>query len=319
MSVSGRLRALVGAAGPHLPSPLRALLPDHLAYRIALAGGGPRPGPAPGEDVPDEYAGRPYAFEDRGLVDYRMEQLLGTWFRGPLTRGPEAIAWLGAAQTLGRYVDDPFPAIVARRIGLGALNLGGAGTSPEYYLRHPGLLDEANRCPVAVVQVMSARGIDNSAFHSAEGRVGGVRTGTGAPTESVHVIDALLARGDTDGARRLVRESQQAWVERTLGLLGALHCRTVLLYVSFDEPPDDVVVDGRVLRKGFPQLVDDAMVRSVASSADRFVSVVSRVGIPQAVRDARGTIVRVNEYYPSPELHVLVADALTPVVQDLLG
>jgi hypothetical protein len=269
--------------------------------------------------VPPQFAGRPYAYDDRGLVDYPMEELHGTWFRGPLTRGPEAIAWLGAAQTFGRYVDDPFPAIVGRRIGRGTLNLGGAGPSPEYYLRHPELLDEANRCPVVVVQVMSARGIDNSSFRSAEGRVGGVRTDTGAPTESVHVIDALFARGDTDGARRLLRESQQAWVERTLGLLGALHRRTVLLYVSFDEPPDDVVVDGRVLRKGFPQLVDAAMVRSVAPSADRFVSVVSRAGIPHAVRDARGTIVRVNEYYPGPEIHELVADALTPVVEDLLG
>jgi hypothetical protein len=319
MSVSGRLQALVRTVGPHLPSRVRSLLPDSLAYRVALAGGGARSGPAPGEAVPVEFAGRPYAYDDRGLVDYPMEQLRGTWFRGPLTRGPGAIAWLGAAQTFGRYVDDPFPAIVGRRIGFGTLNLGGAGTSPEYYLRHPELLDEASRCPVAVVQVMSARGIDNSAFRSAQGRVGGVRTDTGAPTESVHVIDGLLARGDTDGARRLVRESQRAWVEKTLGLLGALDCRTVLLYVSFDEPPDDVVVDGRVVRKGFPQLVDADMVRSVTTSADRFVSVVSRAGIPQAVRDARGTIVRVNEYYPGPEIHGLVADALTPVVEDLLS
>ena len=318
MGMSGNVRAVLRATAQRLPSTVTALLPDRIAYRVALAQSTARQRSALPEEMPAEFRGRPYAFEDRAFLDYPMEQLHGTWFRGPLDRGPGAIAWLGAAQTFGRYVADPFPAIVGSRLGLGTLNLGGAGTSPEYYLRRPILFDEVNRCPVAVIQVMSARGIDYGSFRSAEGRVGGVRTDTGLPAESLDVINGLLARGESHEAHRLIEESQRAWVEKMTRLFESVTCRTVLLYISFEEPPEEVVVNDTMVKKGFPQLVSLEMIRDIAPLADDFVSVVSHAGIPQVLRDVRGRIARVNEYYPSPEMHRLAAEGLTPAVKRLL-
>ena len=127
-----------------------------------------------------------YQHEDEQFLDYGMAQLHGEWFRGPLDQGPDAIAWLGAAQTFGRYVAEPVPAIVGKRLGLGTLNLGSGGKGPEYFLRHPELLEEVNRCRVAVIQVMSARASDNSLFQSQRG-------GSADPPASVLTLE-LAAR-----------------------------------------------------------------------------------------------------------------------------
>jgi hypothetical protein len=319
VSGSGKMRALVRTTAKRLPSSVKALLPVRITNRITQAQGAPRRVPAQSKEVPVEFKGRPYQFEDREFFDYRMEQLHGKWFRGPLDRGPDAIAWLGAAQTFGRYVADPFPAIVGNRLALGTMNLGGAGTTPEYFLRQPILLDEVNRCPVAVIQVMSARGIDNSLFRSTEGRVDGVRSDTGMPTESLHLINDLLAQGKSNEAHRLVRETQNAWVQKMGMLFEAVRCRTILLYISFREPPPEFIVNDEMVKKGFPQLISLKMVRDITPLADQFVSVVSRAGIPQVIRDEDGKIARTNEYYPSPEMHRLAADELTPVVKRLIG
>src|ERR1700721_1759052 len=128
-----------------------------------------------------------YKRNDAGFFDYPMEKLHGEWFRGPLDRGPDAIAWLGAAQTFGRYVEEPFPGVVGKRLDLGTLNLGSGGKGPRYFLRHPELLEEVNRCRVAVIQVMSAKGSDNSLFQSEKGGAKGLRQATGTVTRATTI------------------------------------------------------------------------------------------------------------------------------------
>jgi Domain of unknown function (DUF6473) len=254
-----------------------------------------------------------YSRKDGRFMDYRMEQFHGEWFRGPLDRGPDAIAWLGAAQTFGRLVDEPFPEMVGGRLHLGTLNLGSGGKSPQYYLRHPELLDEVNRCRVAVVQIMSARGCDNSLFRSDQGGARGVRLDKGTPTRSPAILQDLISRRRPLKARRIVRQTQQAYVHEMGSLLRAIRVPKVLLWISF-RPLSPKKRGWQTLNATSPQLVSDAMVSKIEPLADQFIAVVSRAGIPQVIHDEASNVVRTNWYYPSPEMHRLAADELTPVV-----
>jgi hypothetical protein len=259
-----------------------------------------------------------YAVKDGQFIEYGLEQLHGEWFRGPLNRGPDSIAYLGAAQTFGRFAVEPFPAIIGDNLGLGTLNLGSGGKSPQYFLRRPELLEEVNRCRLAVIQVMAAKGMDNSLFRSKTGGAKGVRLDTGEQVRSLTIIPDLLGQGRDREARKVAQESQSNYVEAMRSLMKAVTPPKILLWISFHEPPgSDDYRD--TLDAGFPQLVNSRLVNEIKPSADRFVEVVSRAGIPQDIRDYAGNLLRTNSYYPSPEMHRLAADQLTPVVKELIG
>ena len=80
-----------------------------------------------------------YQDSDRHVIDYDL------WFadngklafRGPPPANPLGVAtvFLGAAQTFGRFVTNPFPNEVARFTGKPSLNLGISGAGAETYLR----------------------------------------------------------------------------------------------------------------------------------------------------------------------------------------
>ena len=259
-----------------------------------------------------------YQQEDGEFLDYGMAQLHGEWFRGPLDQGPDAIAWLGAAQTFGRYVAEPVPAIVGKRLGLGTLNLGVGGMGPEYFLRRPELLEEVNRCRVAVIQVMSARNSENSLFQSHKGGASGVRVDSGTYTpNAMLIVTDLLAQGRRREAGQIARESQQAYVQSMKRLFDAVKPPKVLFWFSYRTPPPAIKGYRRMVDV-FPHMVSRRMLSQIRRSADGYVAVSSRVGIPQIIRDDAGKEIAVNKYYPSPEMHQLAADPLTRALQSLL-
>jgi hypothetical protein len=260
-----------------------------------------------------------YQHQDGHFLDYGMVQLHGEWFRGPLDQGPDAIAWLGAAQTFGRFVAEPAPAMVGKRLGLGTLNLGRGGMGPEYFLRHPELLEEVNRCRVAVIQVMSARASDNSLFRSQGGGSSGIRLDTGARCpDPILIVKDLIAQDKRREAAKISRESQQAYVQSMKRLFDAIKPPKVLFWFSFRSPPPAIKGYRRMIDV-FPHLVSRRMVNQIRQSADGYVEVVSRVGIPQVIRDDTGNEITVNRYYPSPEMNQLAADPLTQTLKGILS
>jgi uncharacterized protein DUF6473 len=259
-----------------------------------------------------------YQRKDARIIDYGVEQLHGRWFRGPLDLGPDAIAWLGAAQTWGRFVPEPFAKLVGARLGIGTLNLGSGGKGPEFFLLHPKLIEEANRCRIAVVQVLPARGSNNSMFRSKRGGAIGTRLDSETPIRSPELIQELIDAGRDREVKKLVKESRRTYLHAMRSLLDSLRVPKILLWISFHEPPKAIEGYRRTLGVS-PQWVTREMVRRIRPLADRFVSVVSREGVPQPLRDREGNDAGTNGYYPSPEMHRLAADLLTPVVRELLG
>ena len=105
-----------------------------------------------------------FARHDVHLIDYHSYQLPGS---AQLLRGPACnldrpyLAFLGGAETYGRFLNDPFPKLVGQRLRLPVLNLGCVNAGPDVYLNDPALLCAAQNADLAIVEVMGAQNMTN--------------------------------------------------------------------------------------------------------------------------------------------------------------
>ena len=146
------LRYAVGAVQPLLASPTDAV-------RFALH-----------DRVFKQIKGHGYQPSDFEVVDYEQFELSEHL---PLFRGPrpsrealdsgEFFCVMGAAQTFGRLVREPWPNLLSGAIGLPVLNLGQGGLGPDFFL-HKDLVALAQRARFIIVQVMSGRSIGCSEY-----------------------------------------------------------------------------------------------------------------------------------------------------------
>lgn len=300
-----------------------------------------------------------YVRRDWRVVDYAPYRLVDRsgrktdhWLRGPepAQGGGDYIACVGAAQTFGCFVADPWPALLGRALDLPALNLGVGGAGPRWFLRHPELIDAINGARFAVVQVMSGRSTDNSVFESGgreqlTRRSSGRRTGADASWVELLREEAWFSArfagrtfhlgARTRRMRALVAETRRNWTAETIELLRAIEVPKVMLWLSRRAPGyiSSYATLGTLFRQ-FPQLVDGRMLRRVAAHADALVTTVSRRGSPQPLYDrftGQPTTISLsvnrsdfhgswskNMYYPSPEMHEDAARRLLPVCRGLL-
>jgi len=288
-----------------------------------------------------------YEARDWEVVDYHMYELDGTGlrFRGPrLERLPTDgyFVCIGAAQTFGCLCERPFPVLLQDRLGLPALNLGYGGAGPSFFLKHAALLEYINKARFAVVQVMSGRSESNRMFDS-----GGLeyltRRSDGQKMSADRAYNELLMgsnrsvvafAGPTE-VRRLVDESRQNWIANYRKLLDAITVPKILFWFAKRNPRYwQRYASAYTLFGEFPQLVNQAMMRAVAPTAEHYVRCVSRRGMPQYLlsrftgervsidlskdrADLTGTW-ETNIYYPTPEMHADAATALEPTCRGLV-
>ena len=285
-----------------------------------------------------------YQARDYEVIDYQLYQLPGSQlqFRGPepqLTDG-KFFSCLGAAQTFGCFAELPYPALLEKRWGTTALNLGYGGAGPRFFNRHPELIDMVNRGQFAIVQVMSGRSEDNSRFESRglellTRRSDGKQMSADAAWRSVlemrYVWRRLpfgktLARrmcrliGTVD-AQQLLNETRDRWVESYLQLLNSIRVPTVLFWFSKRAPDFQESYDELQGFMGqYPQFVTRPMVETITKQANHYIEVTTDRGSPQTLinrfdgssvtldlgndrADFAGQIWTKNQYYPSPEMH----------------
>lgn len=157
-----------------------------------------------------------------------------------LFRGPERVltqpfvAMLGGSPTFGKYVAQPFPALVERALDHPVANLGGLNAGPDFYLSDPAALAVAARARVAVVQVTGAEALTNPYYSVHSRRNDRFLAATPAlralfPTvdfAEVHFTRHLLQvleRSDPAACAQVVSGLKEAWMGRMRRLLG--HCR----------------------------------------------------------------------------------------------
>ncbi|MDR7123456.1 DUF6473 family protein [Pseudotabrizicola sp. 4114] len=268
------------------------------------------------------------AFEDPGdgSLDYYpcrygMSRVL---FRGPrrdLDR--PYVVTLGGTETYGKFVPEPFPALIEAATGLRMVNLGFVNAGLDLYLKDPDVLETASRARLAVVQIVGAQNLTNR-FYSVHARRNDRFLRASSYLRNIyrevdftefsftrHMLSTLQAVSE-NRFEVLAEELRAAWVTRMKTLIASLPCKTLLLWVANTPPPapgrrSDLAHD--------PLLVDAEMVAVLRAQVTCYVEVVAS---PDAV--LRGTSgmayapfdAPAAQGLPGPAVHRQIADQLGP-------
>ncbi len=194
---------------------------------------------------------RPWGAINYDPCRYGRSQLL---FRGPKRQpGGRYVAVIGGAETYGRFMEEPYPAMLERLLGLPVVNLGSPHAEAEAFMRDETVLGICAGAVMTVVQMGGAAGVCNPYFRVHPRRNDRVVQVTDALRELYPELDFTdhhfirhllgdLARHDRQRFARVVRAMRGAWVARMRGLLGRLGGAAVLLWMS-RHGPDDAAVD----------------------------------------------------------------------------
>jgi len=286
--------------------------------------------------IPKERMSRGYQRRDAHIVDYKIYELPGVdcGFRGPRPNSSEYIACVGASQTFGRFVQTPFPQLLAEALGIETMNLGRGGTSPSFHRSDPKLLEYINRARLVIVQVLSGRSQSNSLFQIENHSDHGINLADGQKASADQFYSWLLAQ-DMELAHKVVTETRDNYVSAMAQLLEAISPPKILLWFSARSPEyeESWKLPTWRLWGEFPQFVNREMVDRLRSYSDRYVECVSRRGTPQPLFDlagnrttfksfalpgVEGVVKTENRYYPSPEMHEDAAELLIPACRELL-
>lgn len=254
---------------------------------------------------------------------YGQSKLL---FRGPRRRlEGRFCAFLGGSETYGKFVPDPYPALIERQIGLPMINFGYMNAGADVFLNEPAIIDACNQARVTVVQLLGAHNMSNR-FYAVHPRRNDRFLRASHLMKSIfrevdftefhftrHMLLSLQARSPEKYAL-IEAELKSAWVARMRTLLRRITGRSVLLWVG-DHHVSGVTRD----RLGAePLLLDAGMVEAIRPFATDFVhvepSIVARaagtLGMSYAELDAPAAA-----QLPGPCVHVEIAAALAPVIE----
>ena len=272
-----------------------------------------------------------YSTRDFQIVDYQAYQLdkLPYSFRGPkpVLKNKKYISFLGAAQTFGVFCRKPFPDLIKDELGCNIINLGMGGAGPGHFL-HKELLSVINDSKIAVVQVLSARSVENSVMEDCTGTI--TIRATGEKLSSKDAYNRVLSNPEFD-AEQIISETRQNYTKAYKELLDKITVPKILFWFSDRDPAyqdDFSSVDG--IFNSFPHMVNQEIINIIAMECDEFVSCTTNRGLPQklisrftnkpvSIIDGPGKKPKThNYYYPSPEMHTDAAKVLLPVIQNYL-
>ncbi len=273
-----------------------------------------------------------YSKRDFKIVDYKPYQLqnLPYTFRGPKPnlKPKNYIAFIGAAQTFGCFCKNPFPNLIKEDFDVDILNLGMGGAGPDHF-NDPDILSLINNAKFVVVQVLSARSVDNSFMKDSTGSTTIRNTGEKITTKEAY--RRVLSQSESF-AKQIVNETRTNYIKKYQSLLEKISVPKILFWFS-ERNPDyrDDYTSVKKLFNDFPHLVNQQIFEKIAEHCDEKVICKTNRGLPQQLRSRfTGKPVSIiegpgkkpkkyNYYYPSPEMHIDAANSLKPSVKKLLS
>ncbi|MFN4130310.1 MAG: DUF6473 family protein [Paracoccaceae bacterium] len=273
-----------------------------------------------------------YEYPGDGSLDYYPCRY-GTsrvLFRGPCRDLDRPyVVTLGGTETYGKFVPEPYPALIEAATGLRMVNLGFVNAGLDLYLKDTDVLGTASRARLAVVQIVGAQNLTNL-FYTVHARRNDRFLHASAVLRNIyrdvdftefsftrHMLSTLQSVS-VDRFEVLAEELRTAWVSRMKALLASLQCKTVLLWVANSPPPapgrrSDLTHD--------PLLVDAEMISAVRAQVAHYVEVVASPtalsrgtdGMAFAPLDAIAA-----QGLPGPAVHRQIANQLGPELLRLL-
>lgn len=275
------------------------------------------------------------AFENAGCgtldylpCRYGKSKLL---FRGPRRRLDGVFcAAMGGTETYGKFVRDPWPALLEARIGLPVVNFGYLNAGIDVFAHEPQVAEVSRRACLSIIQLMDAHNMSNR-FYAVHPRRNDRLLHASSLMRGIfpeidftefnftrHMLNALRLRAP-DRYDLLVEELRTAWVARMGMLLNRVAGRKILLWIGDYTRPSVGVGAGA---EGAPQLLlTRDLVEQVRSNADDLIFV-------QPSDSARATGVE-GMYFgpleaaaaaemPGPWVHEEIAAVLEPAVRAMI-
>lgn len=268
-----------------------------------------------------------YEHAGAGALDYApcrygKSKLL---FRGP-RRNLDApfCAALGGTETYGKFVAEPWPALLEERVGMPVVNFGCLNAGIDVFIHEPQLTDASRRARVSIIQLMGAQNMSNR-FYAVHPRRNDRFLRASTLMRSIfpevdftefnftrHMLQTLQGRAP-DRYAMLVEELQAAWVSRMATLLERIEGRKILLWIG------DYIRNGE--DNGSPALVTPDMVARIQPLADRLVrvdpSAQARSLGTQGMRFGALEELAAAEM-PGPHVHREIAESLDVVLREML-
>lgn len=248
------------------------------------------------------------------------------YFRGPAQRlGGDYIAVLGGSETYGRYLADPYPALLQDEMGVRTVNFGYVNGSTDVFVHDETVIEACRHARAVVLQVTGAQNLCNR-FYTVHPRRNDRFVRASAMMRAVfpevdftefhftgHMLGALE---DVSQARfALIRdELRRVWVQR-MNLLMSQIARPVILLWMADRSPDD---PGETVADGGPLFVTRAMLAGlrgrIADTVEYTHADNCGIGLPD------GKVFGDAEQHaalamPGPAAHAAVAELLSGVLR----
>ena len=289
-----------------------------------------------------------YQTADAEIVDYRIWKIK-TAQSALAVRGPrpkslkpgEYCTSIGAAYTFGRFAPQPYPYLLGKALNISSLNLGFSGVGPSFYNqpRNQVIVDLINASKFVTISLFSGRSQDNSQFKTAWYSQEQYVLEDGQVVPADYAYQAFLENNDSQATMALLQETRARYLDEFIQLLEKITVPKVLLWFSKRSPDYEASSDSLFkLFGGFPQMVNLAMVETLKPYCEEYVEYVSTSGLPQPLvnrrtqqpvtiersRDYQAGKIQLtsswlthNSYYPSPEMHAGVTQALVPACKSL--
>lgn len=275
---------------------------------------------------------RQYQNRDWDVVDYELYTVPGFAYalRGPDLTDlslPHGVI-LGAAQSFGVLVPDPYAHKLTRETGMALRNFAVGGSAPALYLNNPIAIEACNAARFCIIQVLSARGSTNTYFESRDGK--NMLRPRGSRLPFVPGDTAFRAMFENEPllvSRLVVSEMRNNWTLEMIRLLSLIRVPKILLWFSKRSPdlPEEFKTYERAAGV-FPQFITREMIETIRPFTDQYVEVVSSRGMPNKLTNrftgeaatvllGDGATPRSEDnYYPSPEMHEDAFAALLPAL-----
>ncbi|MTJ03808.1 MAG: hypothetical protein FH759_03805 [Sediminimonas qiaohouensis] len=277
-----------------------------------------------------------YADVPVGALDYMPWRYADSKlvFRGPRRRleGQYAL-FLGGTETYGRFIADPFPAIVERRSGLRCVNFGWPNAGVDAFAVDPDILYAASQAIVNVVQITGAHNVTNP-FYSVHPRRNDRFVAASAALQRLypevdfmefHFTRHMLGRlwqVSPDRYAQVRAAAQNSWVQKMRGVLHEIGSKTILLWISERRISQSLESGCKGELASDPVFVTAQMIAMLRPYVARISEVV--VSDDALAQGTEGMVFSASEApaaaaMPGPLAHREVAEALVSPVMDMVA
>lgn len=253
-------------------------------------------------------------------------------FRGP-RRALENpyIAFVGATETYGKFIADPYPNLVENGLGRTCVNFGQLNAGVDAFMHDAFVLEAASDAEVAVIQVLGAQNMTNR-FYTVHPRRNDRFVAASTLLKTIyrevdfadfhfnkHMLTALF-QTSPERFEAVRNELQEAWKARMRLMLKQISGKTILLWMSDRAPEDAGGTEAHDIGPD-PMFVTRDMLNDVAQHATAVVEVVAS---PEAQKAGTEGMLfsemdaAVAEEMLGPMVHRQAADALLKKIGTLL-